>query len=134
MRWGLRHWYCTPADAIYRPMSEMLRRLFVLVLGLALVAGPLMQAAQGSGMALKMAAAAPSALSAPAGCEGCGDDQPGVPAACLAICTAGISAVLPPIPVMADAAATPVSPRPAGGSAGSPAPPDPYPPKPLILS
>ena len=117
-------------------MRYLLRRLLILMLSLSLVAGAGVQYAAASGMGAK-AASMTSAMvvgSMPDDCSGCPRSSAKMPAnMCVAYCSA-VVAVLPDIvsPLgtsrirLPIASMTPV--------AGNTVPPNPYPPRPTILS
>lgn len=113
-------------------MSEKVRRLSTLFLALALAVGLMTHGIQTSDMAVKMATAATSDMPMPGGCSGCIGDDDGMLAACFALCS-GVAAVLPSVPAV-DAAVlvSPPATR-AVAEASHHGPPDPYPPRPIIL-
>lgn len=115
-------------------MSEKVRRISALFLALALAVGLVTHGVQASAIGAKMAVAAASDMPMPGKCDGCGDVQKAMAAAaCAAYCGAVIA-----LPVAEAAfAAVPaetlgyiVGPNPAGHTV----PPDPYPPRPAVLS
>ena len=107
------------------------RCISALLLVLALVVGSVTQGVQASDMALKMATATMD-MPMPGGCNGCSGDDPGMLAACSAVC--GIAAVLPLVPTVAGAISVAPPAARAISVAGLHGPPDPYPPKSSILS
>lgn len=113
-------------------MSQRLGRCLVILLALALVAGAVMQGAQASAMAVRMAAVADTGM--PHDCGGCADDDHGLPAACVAVCGSLAAAVLPSAPatVVEGAPAPATTPTPV--IEGRHAAPEPYPPRSASLA
>ncbi|NBJ12750.1 hypothetical protein [Microvirga arsenatis] len=108
-----------------------LHRLCALVLALTLAVGLATHGVKAAQMSAQMAAAAMSAPM-PDGCDGCdqgGDTMP----ACAALCAAMI-AVLPLPPDLVSVAQAPAHPVLVLRATGLSGPPDPFPPKPSILS
>ena len=116
-------------------MLERFRHLIALFLALALVVAGTIQVVQASDMAVKMSAG-PTAneMPMPDGCGGCGGSDDGAPMTCFAACSSTITAILTSTPLVAFVAL--VSPTVPFGAAitGLHGPPDPYPPRPSILS
>jgi hypothetical protein len=115
-------------------MSEMLRRLSAVLLAVALAVAGLTHGIRAPDMGLNMAMAAASEMPVPDQCDGCGNDQKGMTsAACSAHCASAVA--LPLISLVFDRmpAAT-VAPVPEPSATGHADPPDPYPPRPAVLS
>ncbi|MBM1170124.1 hypothetical protein [Microvirga arabica] len=108
-----------------------LRRLCALVLALTLAVGLATHGVKAAQMSAQMAAAAMSAPM-PDGCDGCDQDGDTMPA-CAALCAAMI-AVLPLPPDLVSVARAPAHPALVLQATGLRGPPDPFPPKPSILS
>ena len=113
-------------------MPEKVRHLSALFLALALVVGGVTHGVHASDMAVKMATAPASEMPMPSGCNGCSDDNHGMPLACFAFC-GGVVAVLPVVPTVAAAVSVCPPAASALSIAGHHGPPDPYPPRPTIL-
>jgi hypothetical protein len=123
-------------------LSQRTRRLLAwplaLVLAVGLVVHPLYAVdasakAAGGAMDMSMTTGMPADMPMPS-CDGCaGDEKATMPAACAAFCASMIALPLAPLAIEAVAIATL---RPAGEAAaiGHTAPPDPYPPKPVVLN
>lgn len=108
-----------------------LRRLCALVLALTLAVGLATHGVKAAQMSAQTAAAAMSAPM-PDGCDACDQDGDTMPA-CAALCAAMI-AVLPLPPDLVSAARAPAHPVLVLRTTGLRGPPDPFPPKPSILS
>jgi hypothetical protein len=108
------------------------RRIAALLLALALAVGGTLNVVQAADMSAKMAVSETS-MPMPNGCNGCGGDDQGMTPGCFALCGTMV-AVLPAVPLVA--AGTLVSSTATGTTAiaGLHGPPDPYPPRPAILS
>ena len=113
-----------------------LRQLVALILGVVFALGTVVSTVQAADMAVKMSAAATvGAAGGPDGCAGAcgGGDDAASMGSCVMTCPSSVQAIVPvasPI-VMVEARTT----RPLGeaASAGRFSPPDPYPPKPVVL-
>lgn len=125
--------------------SERIRRLFALPLALALVMGLVAHPIYAAAMDAKDAAVTMNISSATVDmsadmsmhgkCDGCaGNEKTAMPGACAAFCS-GTIAVLLSVPVAIDAVPLGVLwPSVEAFSIGRTIPPDPYPPKPVVLS
>ena len=117
-------------------MRHVLRRLFILILSLSVVTGVSVQYAAAAAMGAKSTSMALVMTAEPMSgdCSGCpaGDGKMSV-GACVAYCSM-VVAILPPMasPSMSSKGWMPVARMKAG--AGKTVPPDPYPPRPTILS
>jgi hypothetical protein len=126
-------WHYGAAIAILVPMLERLRRIMTVLLALTFVIGLVPHGLRGADAGVKMVMAAATDMPMSGKCDGCGDDHKAMTSgACSAYC--GFVA-LPLIgtafePVLAEVftgiAGTP--------PAGHTVPPDPYPPRPAVLS
>ncbi|MGH6701841.1 MAG: hypothetical protein ACRECG_00295 [Bradyrhizobium sp.] len=85
-------------------------------------------------MATKMTTAAANDLPMPGGCSGCSGDDQGMSMACFAVCGSVAVAILPVAPAIAAVGLVSPSTPPVAAIAGHHGPPDPYPPRPTILS
>ena len=110
----------------------MVHRFSVLLLTLALVAGPVVQVVQASDMATKMSMASATDMPIPVGCSGCTGDDQGM-AACFAVCNSSVVAILPFGPAIGIGAMVSLPAPLIASVAGHHGPPDPYPPRPTIL-
>jgi len=110
-----------------------LRRLSALLLALALTLGTGAQAIGMIDMSFKMTMAGAVDAPMPDGCGTCKDDDRGMLAGCSAVC-GGMAAVLPSASGVT--IASEISPLTVSSveMTGQYRPPDPYPPKPIILS
>jgi hypothetical protein len=116
---------------------EIARRLLVIALSVALSAGLVLRSAQAIAMdtmapPAAAAAATPDAMPMPGKCDGCPGQEKAM-AACSAFC-ANVSALLPAVIELVPIAVETVGPRVEASASGHVFPPDPYPPKPSILS
>lgn len=117
-------------------MRQVVRRFFILVLSLSLTAGAGIQYAAAAGMGAKSAgmASVVTTGSMPDDCSGCPRSDAKMPAnMCVAYCSA-VVAILPDIvsPLGASTIWVPVANM--KSFAGKTIPPDPYPPRPIILA
>lgn len=115
-------------------MCERVRRITVLLLTLALTAGLMSHGIRAADMGVKMAVAAASDMPISGKCDGCSDGRDGMQAGtCSPYC--GTVSALPSAPAVYDVlpidtqqyAAVPAA-------TGLGVPPDPYPPRPSVLS
>lgn len=123
--------------------SERTRRLLAwplaLVLAVGLVVHPFYAfdagAKAGSGaMDMSMAMGMSADMPMPNKCDGCaGDEKAMMPAACAAFCGSMIALPVAPVVIEPIAIAT-LQPAREAAMSGHTAPPDPYPPKPVVLS
>ena len=112
---------------------EKVRRLCVVLLAVALAAGLATQGVRAATIGVKMAAAAATDMPMPSKHNGCGDDQTMTAAACAAYCGSIVALPLMQIVFLAMPAEIPrdfAGPNPTGHTV----PPDPYPPRPAVLS
>lgn len=110
----------------------MRARIFVALLVLAFAAGSVMQVAQATDITIKMSEMAPSA-GAMADCDGCGDDGKDE-TTCSPDCVAPAMAVFAASKVLVRSAKDRVTFPPANVLVGRSGPPDPHPPRTLVLS
>ncbi len=114
-------------------MSEKVRRISAVFLALALAVGLVAHGVRASDIGVKMAAAAATDMPMPGKCDGCGDDQKAMAAACSAYC--GTVIALPFTGTAFDAVPAEILRAFAGPTPTShTVPPDPYPPRPAVLS
>jgi hypothetical protein len=114
--------------------SRLTRRLFVFVLAMAMAVGFSAHAVQATHADLKAVGAMATDMPMSGGCDGCSDDQKAMtPAACSAHCASIVA--LPTTSVVPDAVPN-ESPGPVAKLAGTghADPPDPYPPRPAVLT
>lgn len=117
---------------------EKFRRLFVLLLALTLAAGLVTHSAHADYLGVKTAAMASNAMTTdmpmPGKCDGCaGNENTLMPMACAAFCSS--VAMMPVMTVAVTAVPVGTLLPPAGIVAtGHISPPDPYPPRPIVLS
>ena len=114
-------------------MSENVRRISALFLALVLAVGLAAHGVRASDIGVKMVAAAATDMPMPGKCDGCGDDHKAMAAACSAYC--GTVVVLPLAGAAFDVVPAVivenfVGPSPTGRTVS----PDPYPPRPTVLS
>ena len=118
--------------------SEIARRVFVIVLSVALATGVAVRSVQ----ALAMDIAAPVATAAmttdtgmpmSGKCDGCAGDEKAMAAACSALCS-GAVAVLPVVVAFDPISVETIDPSDTQAATGHAFPPDPYPPRPIVLS
>lgn len=123
-----------PTDRYFERMSQTLRRTMTLLLALTFVMGLIPHVALSSDADSKMVMAAATDMPMSGKCDGCRDDQNGIAsAACSVHC--GSSVVLPVMGTVFEAVPIETSGHFAGPNlTGYTAPPNPYPPKPSILS
>jgi hypothetical protein len=113
-------------------MSEKVRRISAVLLALALAVGLVTHGVRASDIGVKMALAAATDMPMPGKCDGCGDDQKAM-AACSAYC--GSVVALPAMEAVFDAVPAGIFGHVAAPSpTGHTIPPDPYPPRPAVLS
>ena len=117
---------------------EIARRVLVIVLSVALATGVAVRSVQ----ALAMDVAAPAATAAATPdtdmpmsgkCSGCAGDEKAMAAACSALCS-GAVAVLPPVVAFGPVSVETLGPSATPTATGHAFPPDPYPPRPIVLS
>jgi len=117
---------------------EIARRVFVIVLSVALATGVAVRSVQ----ALAMDVAAPAATAAATTdtdmpmsgkCDGCAGDEKAMAAACSALCS-GAVAVLPVVVAFEPISVETIGPSATPAATGHAFPPDPYPPRPIVLS
>ena len=114
-------------------MLEKVRRLSVVLLAVVLAAGLATQGVRAATIGVKMAAAAATDMPMPSKHDGCCDDQTLTGAACAAFCGSIVALPLMQIVFLAIPAEIPrdfAGPDPTGHTV----PPDPYPPRPAVLS
>jgi len=109
------------------------RRLLALLLSVALATGGTVRVVQAGGMEMRAAAMATD-MPMHGKCDGCaGNERAVAPSACSAYC--GNIIALPAITVTFDSfAAATVEPGATPAATGHAVPPDPYPPRPIVLS
>jgi hypothetical protein len=127
------------ADCYFELMRfEIARRVFVIVLSVALATGVAVRSVQ----AIAMDIAAPAATAAATTdtdmpmsgkCSGCAGDEKAMAAGCSAFCS-GAVAVLPLVVAFGPISAETIGPSAAPSATGHAFPPDPYPPRPIVLS
>jgi len=117
---------------------EIARRVFVIALSVALATGMAARSVQ----ALAMDVAAPAATAAATTdtgmpmsgkCDGSAGDEKAMAAACSAVCS-GAVAVLPLIVAFGPVPVETIGPSATPAATGHAFPPDPYPPRPTVLS
>jgi hypothetical protein len=117
---------------------EIARRVFVIVLSIALATGAAVRSAQ----AIAMDATAPAETAAATTdtdipmsgkCDGCAGDEKAMAAACSAVCS-GAVAVLPVVVAFGVVCVETVDFSAVRPATGYSFPPDPYPPRPIVLS
>ncbi len=115
-------------------MSEKVRRVMTLLLAITFIVGLAPHGLRAADADVKMVMAAATDMPMSGECDGCGDDQKAMTAAaCSAYC--GSFAALPLIGTLFEpSSAETVGDLPGPTSAGHTIPPDPYPPRPAILS
>jgi hypothetical protein len=115
-------------------MPEKLRRIMTVVLAVTFVVGLMPQGVRAADTDVKMIMMAASDMPMSGKCDGCGDDQKAMTsAACSAFC--GSFVALPSIePVFEPTSAEPLRAFAGPPAAGRTIPPDPYPPRPAVLS
>jgi hypothetical protein len=131
----------TSANCYSASMSfEKIRRISAVLMALVLAVGLATHGVSGPDMIVKSNLTAASDMPMPSDmpmqgkCNGCVGDEKGVaPAACAAFCGAVISAPLVAVVLYAVPVET-LKPTAALGATGHADPPDPYPPKPTVLS
>lgn len=116
---------------------EIARRLAVIVLSVALSAGLVLRSAQAIAMDIMAspaaaAATADTAMPMPGKCDGCAGDEKAM-AACSAFC-ANVFALLPTVIGFVSVPIETVGPGVEASATGYAFPPDPYPPKPFVLT
>ena len=117
---------------------EIARRVFVIVLSVALATGAAVRTVQ----ALAMDIAAPAATAAmttdtgmpmSGKCDGCAGDEKAMAAACSGLCSGAVAA-LPPVVAFGPVSVETLGPSATPAATGHAFPPDPYPPRPIVLS
>jgi hypothetical protein len=117
---------------------EIARRVFVIVLSAALATGAAVRSAQ----AISMDATAPAATAAATTdtgmpmsgkCSGCAGDEKAMAAGCSAFCS-GAVAVLPVVVAFGPVSVETIGPSATPAATGHAFPPDPYPPRPIVVS
>jgi len=117
---------------------EIARRLFVIVLSMTLVTGAAVRSAQ----TIAMDATAPAATAAATTdtdmpmsgkCSGCAGDEKAMAAGCSALCSSAV-AVLPVVVAFGPVSVETIGPSATPAATGHAFPPDPYPPRPIVLS
>ena len=112
----------------------LVRRISAVVLALALAMGPAMYSVHSSAMTAKMAVAASSDVHSPGTCDDCGGNKAGVPVGACSMYCSGMIAVSPGVPIFDTLLVETPGHVAARGMTGLATPPDPYPPRPSILS
>jgi len=116
--------------------SEIARRLFVIVLSVALATGMVVRSVQA--LAMDVAPAATAAATADADmpisgkCNGCAGDENATAAACSALCSSAV-AVFPVVVAFGPVSVETIGPSAVSAADGHAFPPDPYPPRPIVL-
>jgi hypothetical protein len=115
-------------------LLDRIRRISILSAALVLAAGLVAHGFAGQEMVVKSAMTAAGDMPMPGKCDGCAGDEKGVaPAACSAFCGAVIA--VPSVADVSDAVPSDTLGPSAGATVtGHADPPDPYPPRPTILS
>ena len=117
---------------------EIAGRLFVIVLSVALATGVAVRSVQ----AIAMDIAAPAATAAATTdtgmpmsgkCSGCAGDEKAMAAGCSALCSSAV-AVLPVVVAFGPISVETIGPSATPAATGHAFPPDPYPPRPIVLS
>jgi len=127
------------SDCYFKLMhSEVARRLFAIVLSVALATGVAVRSVQALAMDVAAAAATAAAttdigMPMSGKCSGCAGDEKAMAAACSAVCS-GAVAVLPLVVAFGPISVETIGPSAAPAATGHTAPPDPYPPRPIVLS
>ena len=118
--------------------SEIARRVFVIVLSVALATGAAVRSAQALAVDVT-APAATAAASTDTGmpmsgkCSGCAGDEKAMAAGCSALCSSTV-AVPPVVIAFGPVSVETIGPSAAPAATGHAFPPDPYPPRPIVLS
>jgi hypothetical protein len=116
-----------------------IRRVLAVLLAAMLVVAGTVHGVHATDMSIKMAATAKMTTATgdvpmPGGCNGCGGDDHGMSAAaCFAVC-GGAIAILPSVPLVAAVTLVSLPAAQAVSVAGLHGPPEPYPPRPTILT
>jgi hypothetical protein len=129
-----RLWPLRTLPVIFIAMSEKTRRIVAVFLALSLAVGLTAHGFRASAMAVEMATGAANDMPMSGKCDGCVSDHDGMSAgACAAYCSN--MTALPPVVIIALEALPTISPEPIPGPkmAGLWPPPEPYPPKPIVL-
>src|SRR5258708_17961601 len=128
-----------PSNCYCKPMKfEIARRLVVIVLSVALSAGLVLRSAQAIAMDIMTPAAAAAvatpdtAMPMPGKCDDCAGHEKAM-AGCSALC-ANVFALPPTVVGFVSVPVETVGPCGEASATGHPFPPDPYPPRPSILS
>jgi hypothetical protein len=117
---------------------EIARRLFVIVLSVALATGVVARSVPSIAMDITAPAATAAAttdtdMPMSGKCNGCAGDEKAMAAACSALC-GGAVAVLPVAVAFGPASVEAIGPSATPAASGHAFPPDPYPPRPTVLS
>ncbi len=112
---------------------ETARRLFVLVLSVALATGLVTRAVYAAYPATAIAAMSGD-MPMHGKCNGCAGSEKGMPSAACAFAFCGMVAVLPVTATLDPVAAETIEPTAWRSATGHVFPPDPYPPRPTILT
>lgn len=112
----------------------LIRRISAALLSLTLVMGPAMYAIHAPALSTKMAVAASSDMHLPGKCDDCGGNKAGMPIGTCSMACNGMIAVSPDVPVLDALLVETHGHVAARGMTGLVAPPDPYPPRPTVLS
>jgi hypothetical protein len=119
----------------YEMLFDMVRRISAILLTLSLAFGPGALSVHASSMGAKMAAVASSATHSPSKCDDCGAAKAGMSGGTCAVNCSGLTAFFSADEALFDW--LPVNTRKPYGARhgnGHTAPPEPYPPRPTILS
>jgi hypothetical protein len=117
---------------------EIAPRLFVIVLSVALATGLVVRSVPSIAMDITASAATAAAttdtdMPMSGKCNGCAGDENAMAACCSALCTS-VVAVLPAVVAFGPVAVEAIGPSAAPATVGHTVPPDPYPPRPIVLS
>jgi spore maturation protein SpmB len=117
--------------------SEIVRRLFAIVLSVALATGVVVRSVQAHAMDIAAPAATAAAttdadMPMSGKCSGCAGDEKARAAGCSALCGSTV-AVLPVVVVFGPISVETIGPSAAPTATGHAFPPDPYPPRPIVL-
>jgi hypothetical protein len=115
---------------------EIARRLCVIVLSVALATGVAVRSVQAIAMDIPAPAATAAATTdidrMSGKCSGCAGDEKAMVAGCSALCSS-IVAVLPFVVALGPISVETIGPSAAPAATGHAFPPDPYPPRPIVL-
>jgi hypothetical protein len=115
--------------------SEVARRLFLIVLSVALATGLVVHSVSAMDMAAPAATAAATmgtGMPMSGKCNGCAGDENAMAAGCSALCSNAV-AVLPVVVALGLVSVETIGLSTALAAAGHAFPPDPYPPRPIVL-